>query len=1370
VIRNAAKDTKGMIKVERCKSHALPVLVFSLLSLLVLASSAGADFVVGSPGVGAGQYERPEGVAVDASSGHVYVADIENNRVDVYDDSGVFLFAFGWDVNAISPEQKLQTCGPQASPPGTACQRGSAGAAAGQLESPTGITVDSSSHAVYVSENSNHRVQKFDSTGHFEWMVGGEVDKVTHADLCTVPADCGVGQEAEKIVGKEEGRFFFASLGLPVSVGPGGVLYVADSREIGVTEAEGFNTRVQRFAEDGAYLGPQLLLAGEVGRVTALAVRASSELFVALSDEDVRKYDESGGLVTGWGSNGTVEAARAAASIAFDPAGDLFAGRPATFAPAIDEFDPNGVQTRAFFPALIKNSTITGLAFYHSASGDLFATGRVANVLLRVSLPEAGPLLVPGSEEASPVGNVKATLGVSFNPEGKVSHAHFQYISKAAYEANLAQTKEGFAGAAETPESTDTTADFATATVEATNACVVPTEASCLKPETTYYFRAIAANTDGSVTGEKAEYTTRPPSEISATWAGDVGTDSARLNAEVNPLAIHATGQFQYIPEGSDYQANGFQHAQSTGTLDFGSGEVSFARASQITGLQPGTIYHYRLVASDPFFSPVVSAPHTFNTFVLPGEAEGGCLNQALRVGPSAALPDCRAYEMVSPLEKENGDVLTLINTVSDPTNLDQSSTEGTDFTYSSYRAFDDPKGAPYTDQYLARRDPGAGWRSEALDPARGPQLNLNRGLENPYKAFSADLESGWLLQEGEPAPDPCAPSGFAELYHREGPGAFAALSCAPIEHDDNSTFMPEVQGFSADGSHAVFRADEALTADASDATDAIDPSRFGDRIYQVYESSGAGRLRLVSVLPDGEANATESSAGTAGETNPRRNWNFNRWSSLAHAVSEDGTRVFWGAYGSSGVGSLYLRINADQAQSAFDGEGHCDQPARACTIPVSETVSPEPVYFQAGNPQGTGALFKVTQGPLAGNLYRFDAEAKPAASQLIAKAVQGNILGASADLSRVYYVSEEATSQQQSEGAIQDESNVYLADEGTTRFIATLSNTGAGGRSDLGNAYGTPVESIPIGHTARVSADGRGLVFMSNSLVLSERVAGYDNTDINSGQPDAEVYLYDAAANEGKGMLRCVSCDPSGERPLGRQIGPDSSGNGPGYWGAARVPTFETDLYQPRYLSDDGQRVFFDSYGPLVLGDSNGKQDVYQWEAQGSGSCTTESSSYVSASEGCLSLLSSGQNPADSEFLDASASGSDAFFTTSEGLLPQDTGLIDVYDARVDGGFPLGSNPPAVCEGEACQGAPVPPLDTTPASFAFFGPGNPAPPISPATKTAKPKAKTLTRAQKLALALKACHKQHNHAKRKACERQARRKYGPLKAKKAKRK
>ena len=57
----------------------------------------------------------------------------------------------------------------------------------------------------------------------------------------------------------------------------------------------------------------------------------------------------------------------------------------------------------------------------------------------------------------------------------------------------------------------------------------------------------------------------------------------------------------------------------------------------------------------------------------------------------------------------------------------------------------------------------------------------------------------------------------------------------------------------------------------------------------------------------------------------------------------------------------------------------------------------------------------------------------------------------------------------------------------------------------------------------------------------------------------------------------------------------------------------------------------------------------------------------------------------------------------------------------------------------------------------------------TPVTVTGCPKAKVLTRAQKLALALKACHKKPKGKKRQACERQARKKYGPVK-KKAKRK
>jgi hypothetical protein len=820
-------------------------------------------------------------------------------------------------------------------------------------------------------------------------------------------------------------------------------------------------------------------------------------------------------------------------------------------------------------------------------------------------------------------------------------------------------------------------------------------------------------------------FTTRPAVEIGATWATEVGTDAARLQAEVNPLTVQATGRFEYV-EDATYQAdqpNGFEHAESTSPLDFGSGEALLVRSAQLTGLQPGTTYHYRLVASNRFFPSLTSAPATLTTFASPGASETSCLaNQAFRTGPSAALPDCRAYELVSPVDKANGDVITRLNVTGYPTALDQSSVAGSGFTYSSYHAFADPQSAPYTNQVLALRhergESEEGWQNESIDPLRGGPGILTNEIEDAYKAFLPELDQGWLLQETEPTLDPCAPVGFADLYHRDNSsGAYRALSCSPPSTHapvlPASKYSPELQGFSADGSHAVFRVDNALESSPTASGATVNESEIRP-IHQLYESSGDGDLHLVSVLPNGNPSGSDSSVGTAFNNLV---FNHNRLQIITGAVSNSGTRIFWSTGGQVSEDQLYLRINADQDQSTFNSQGECKQPTRACTIPVSATVSPEDVRFQGGNTQGTKALFIVTSGPLEDDLYEFDSEAEPApASHLIAKGLrltevngvdriqqQPNILGASEDLSRIYFASEEATPSQQLEGAVEGEPNIYLYDEGTTRFVGALSF------ADLGNPYGKATALLSISRTARVSPNGQSLVFMSNSRDLSEETAGYDNTDVISGKADAEIYLYDATADEGEGKLRCLSCNPSGARPRGRELlgfGGENAKDVDG-WAAARIPAFETQFYQPRYLSDDGHRVFFDSYDSLVLGDTNGREDVYQWEAAGTGGCRSESPSYAAASGGCLSLLSSGQSPADSEFLDASPAGSDVFFTTAEGLLPQDPGLIDAYDARVNGGFLPPRGLPASCEGEACQSPPVALNDPSPASGSGEFAGN---------------------------------------------------------------
>jgi sugar lactone lactonase YvrE len=187
----------------------------------------------------------------------------------------------------------------------------------------------------------------------------------------------------------------------------------------------------------------------------------------------------------------------------------------------------------------------------------------------------------------------------------------------------------------------------------------------------------------------------------------------------------------------------------------------------------------------------------------------------------------------------------------------------------------------------------------------------------------------------------------------------------------------------------------------------------------------------------------------------------------------------------------------------------------------------------------------------------------------------------------------------------------------------------------------------------------------------------------------------------------------------------------------------------------------------PLVA--SVGVENVYQFEPNGVGSCTNAS--------GCVALISSGTSSRESAFMDASANGNDAFFLTASPLLPQDQDAsFDVYDARVcteaspclppqpPPGEPCGSA--ATCKG----GSTAPPTFQPPPSSDVSTPGNPVP-SPPKVVTLPTTVRKLTTAQKLARALKVCRKLPHKSKaqkkkRAACEAQARRKYRVKTAKK----
>jgi hypothetical protein len=283
-------------------------------------------------------------------------------------------------------------------------------------------------------------------------------------------------------------------------------------------------------------------------------------------------------------------------------------------------------------------------------------------------------------------------------------------------------------------------------------------------------------------------------------------------------------------------------------------------------------------------------------------------------------------------------------------------------------------------------------------------------------------------------------------------------------------------------------------------------------------------------------------------------------------------------------------------------------------------------------------------------------------------------------------------------------------------------------------------------------------------------------------------VYVYDASTNR----LSCASCEPTGARPTGVEIRKLEAGSGGLAGGnnaweksalvAANVPGWTSNgsggtraRYQPRYLADSG-RLFFNSAGALVPQDSNGTEDVYEYEPVGVGDCSEALSTYSARSSGCVSLISSGRSAQESAFMDASESGDDVFFVTAARLSPLDVdAAVDVYDAHVCTSeepcitFPNTQVPP--CTNEAsCKPspAPQPSIFGAPATATFHGPGNlqpvPPPPVKGMTAAQ-------IRSEKLKHALKACRaKHHNTHNRHACEKHAHKKYGAKAAAKSRRK
>ena len=253
----------------------------------------------GSQGTTEGQLWGLRTLAAD-DSGHIYVAESTNKRIQIYDNAGRFLSMWGWGVDDGTDEFQVCT---------SDCQIGTSGGGDGQFSGPTGVALDASGN-VYVSEWTNQRIQKFSSSGTFLAAWGWGVDDGTaEYQICTGGCEAGIS-------GSGDGQFNNA---WGIAVDSGGNVYVA---EYG-------NDRVQKFSSTGTFLrkwGTFGSGAGEFSLPRGITVDASSNVYVVdMANERVQKFSSAGVYQTEWGSVGGADGQfRAPFGVAVDSSGNVF--------------------------------------------------------------------------------------------------------------------------------------------------------------------------------------------------------------------------------------------------------------------------------------------------------------------------------------------------------------------------------------------------------------------------------------------------------------------------------------------------------------------------------------------------------------------------------------------------------------------------------------------------------------------------------------------------------------------------------------------------------------------------------------------------------------------------------------------------------------------------------------------------------------------------------------------------------------------------------------------------------------------------------------------------------------------------------------
>jgi hypothetical protein len=744
-----------------------------------------------------------------------------------------------------------------------------------------------------------------------------------------------------------------------------------------------------------------------------------------------------------------------------------------------------------------------------------------------------------------------------------------------------------------------------------------------------------------------------PPSEgppsIESTSVANAGEEEAELQGSIEPFGLKTHYIIEYLSQQQyEEEGNSFAGAEVAGEGDIPAGNSPVDVAAAVEGLEPGTRYRFRVFAGNT--EGTDEAEDEFATFPA-AEPFPECANDPLRIGFSALLPDCRAYELVTPPDTNARTPrgVSLLGTNYFATR--EASPSGGAVSFQIEGGIipgSEGTGSLGGDPYLSTRS-ASGWGTEGAGPNGFEVAGVVPGSTSPDQGYS-------LWNTGA---NGSAVIGGKQTYYVRYPDGHSALVGRGSLTED-----PRGQGrlISENGGHIVF-----VSGNNGPAIQ-LEPDAPPSGTATVYDRTADEVTHVVSLLPGDETPAAGQNATYEG-------------------ASLDGAGVAFK------IGNtLYFRYNNEETYEL--GEG---------------------VTF-AGIAEGGNRAFYLE----GGRLWRFDALSEEATEFSSSPVTPVNV---SADGNVAYFVSSSVlTSEPNPNGAVAQggQENLYRSEEGAISFVGTVTERDVEGESNGNEVIGglglwtKELDEGQLGaDPSRTTPDGDALLFESRALL-----DGYDP------EGNAEVYRYDFTSNE----LDCLSCNPT-LAPASSDASLESV-----IAGLGDPEPFSSFAYVAN-LRPDGNRAFFQSDEALVPGDVDGLQDVYEWEAQGTGSCERKG--------GCIYLISSGHSLRTDYLYAASDSGDDVFFRTSDILLPRDAEETpSIYDARVEGGFAEPVEEP--CEGEGCKPgvSPAPALEA-PAQPALGAEDN-----VPAAKNCPKGKHKVKRGGKTVCVKKKHHKKHHHKKK----------------------